>query len=664
MQAPHFHSLQANLSEIYAALHSKPDQDELPLEAASSTRVYYKGCLTGQFFQISNQVWQWIQPHQTALSLENVLQLIITSLFDQAVHCAYGARQRRIWNNMRQIDQIWKDTLQPKDFAEQRDRYASYLAEEHEGSVEADNPIYLVEFEERGRILLSAQEEKAIRHTIVNFHQATYVFWSLFIQDEEDNAFIRQPLMHLLKNVSTLTDRPLFKALEKEGSWVQMEGIMQQAIPVDLLAKLKGEYSLTVAENRHLKRWLHTLNQRQEFISPKLFSSILQEIMNVIQLQGSSTLTLPDLLSWLDQQGCPLLFREDSPHLYWREKLSPGDKIDCNGKELVLGKQLSPPKLINDRFKIFDLENYPDYVVKIANNRLLLLMEAQKASNEEEHWGVRLVETIENLEEDEDSFTSGLDHQGRCIVLEKLSSPFSDIEWTSTEFKLTKEDERGALVLANHLYCMVQWKAAPQNLSLSHLMFDKEGDLKSTRPLKKGAANYNEWEAFCEKGAKGNPYVLNFLMYVSQLNEHPVAVFYREAVEHVLKTGKTNLIGRTLPLGHRQDFYNQHIKKLCAQALELRENCLKIVVAQLRIKGEYSLKREARLQQSAADKLLKFYLSSPTPGRFAPDLEQQVIGSMDRSSIVIPLHLPDDVEDYYQEKIELMIKYNEAASKE
>src|SRR4051794_5028570 len=109
MQAPHFHSLQANLSEIYEALQSKPDQDALPLEAASSTRVYYTGCLTGQAFKISHQAWQWIQPPQTVLSLENVLQSIITSLFDQAVYCAYDARQRRMWNNMRQIDQIWKD---------------------------------------------------------------------------------------------------------------------------------------------------------------------------------------------------------------------------------------------------------------------------------------------------------------------------------------------------------------------------------------------------------------------------------------------------------------------------------------------------------------------------------------------------------------------------
>lgn len=661
MQGVHFHSLQSNLSEIYAALQANPDKDKLSLEVASATSVYYKGCLTGQIFETYYQAWQWIQPSQHAYSLEDVLQKIITSLFDQAVHCAYDARQKRIWHHMRQIDQIWKSSLQPKDFVDQRERYASYLTEELKGSIESHSPIYLDDFDKRTSSPLNAQEEKTLRHTIVNFHQATHTFWSLFIQDGEDNSVVREPLMHLLKNSSTLVDRPLFKALKKEGRWVQMEGIMQQSIPIDLLAKLDGFHRLTVAENRRLKRWVEGLNHHQGSISPKLFSSILNEIMNIIQLQGSSALTLPDLLSWLDQQGCSLLFREDFSHLNWRDRLRSGDKIECNGQELILGEQVSSKKLINDRYKIFELENYPDYVVKIANNRLLLLMEDQKASSEEEHWGIRLVKTIVNLGEDEDSFVSGLDQQGRCVVIEKLFSPLSDIVWTSKDFKLTKEDEKVSLALASHFYCMVQWKATPQNLSLSHLMFDREGDLKSIHLLKRGPANYNELEALCQKVANGNPYILSFLIHVSQLNKHPIAIFYRETIDHVLKNGKTDLIGRTLPLGYRQEYYNQHIKELCAQALELREICFKISMSQILMKGEYSLKYEEKLKKSVANKLLKLYSLSPTPGRFASDLQQQFTEDLEKSSTVFPSHLPlsKDVKDYYHEKNETMIKNNE-----
>lgn len=662
MSEVHFSELQHNLSEIYAAMHAKPKNGQLQLAAAFSSCVYFQGYLTGRIVKFLNKIWSRIYPPRESLVVEKITNLAVTTFFDHAVHFAYDVRQRRIWNQMREIDESWKNSLHPPNFAKQCRRYEDYLLKELRGSVEADNPIYLDDFIEKGKIAANPQEVKEWRHAIINFHQATHLFWSLFVKNNKDNIELKKPIKDFLQPHSTLADRPLYKALKKEGRWVQMEGVMQQSIPVALFAKLSDPKSLTVNENKRLKTWIQTLNQCQKSISPKLFVCVLKEVMNVIHLQGSSSLTLAELLLWLDREGCQIIHQEDPAHMDWREKLRAGDVIECNGKQLILGKQLSPDKLIDDDFKIFELKNYPNYVVKIANNRLRLLLENQKAKNEEEHWGVRLVETIANLEQDKNkSEIHGLDDQGCCVVQEKLSSSFAGHSWLSHKMELNQEEEDKALIFANHLFCMHQWKATPQNLSFAHLMWDKNGNLKSTRLLKKGGANYNEWEAYCEKAANGNIYVLNYLMHVSKLHEHKVGVYYREAIEHTLKTGKTDLIGRPLPLGHRQENYNQHIKKLCAEAQEIRESCLKIVIAHLRKKKQYSYQQESKLQKLVADKLLQIYRASPMPGRFLPDFKERVIAGFTGHDIELPiLPTPKDFQDYYQEKHLLMMKYNQA----
>lgn len=660
MPSIHFRDLQHNLSEIYAALHAKPKDGPLQIEAVSSSSLYFQGYWSGRIIKFLDKIWSWICPPHAPVLVEKILNLSLTTLFDHAVHSAYDVRQRRIWNHMREIDEIWKNTPQPPDFGKQRERYEHYLSKELQGSLEANSPIYMHDFDQRGQKLAGAHEVIGWRHTMINFHQATHLFWSLFVKNKEKNHEILKPLMHRLQPHSTLTDRPLYKALKREGRWMQMEGIMQQSIPVALFAKLSDPKTLTVNENRKLKLWVQALNRCKKSISSKLFSSVLKEVMNVIHLQGSSSLTLPDLLIWLDKEGCQIIHREDSAHLNWREKLLPGAAVECNGKRLILGAQLSPNKPVDDVYKIFELKNYPDYVVKIAHNRLQLLIDDQMAKSEEGHWGVRLVETVENLEDiEDDGDIHGLDNHGRCVVLEKLSSPFQSHLWSSKKMELSQDDENKALVFANHLFCMSQWKATPQNLSLSHLMWDKEGVLKSTRLLKKEDANYNQWEEFCEKAANGNLYVLNFLMNVSKLNEHKVGIYYREAVEHTLKTGKTDLIGRALPLGYRQEIYNEHIKKLCAEAQKLRHNSFKMILTELRKKRDYTDQQEVKLQQQVADKLLEYYRASPLPGKFLPDLKTRVIAGFTKHDAEFEF-LPDaeDFQDYYQEKHQLMMDYN------
>ncbi len=306
--------------------------------------------------------------------------------------------------------------------------------------------------------------------------------------------------MHLILSDSLLVNHTLFKILKKEWQWVQMEGIMQQAIPIDLLAKINDLKSLTVNQNRELKLWVQALRQHQEVISPRLFASVVHEIMNVIHLQGTCSVVLSIFCFGSISKSAKFSIKRISHTWIGVKNLLPGDKIKCNGKELVLGNPLGAEKWVNNVYKIFELKEHPDWVVKIAHNCWLLLLDQKK-----EHWGVRLVQTVQNIETDGSKpNVSGLDSYGRCVILEKLNSSLASHTWISRKSVLAPEDEKVALVFANHIHYMSRYNITSPDFSLDHLMWDKNSQLKSTRPLKKGPGNYNEWESYCIKLAQEN----------------------------------------------------------------------------------------------------------------------------------------------------------------
>lgn len=648
-----FHTLHANFTEIYAAMHAQPDTGApLPLEATSYTTVRYQKSWIGQFVIAWHRIWRWIL-HELAPTLDKTLQTI-TKIFTHAVLAAYEARQERIWQGMHMLDSAFTAPT----LLEQRTRYALFLTDDLKESWWGNDPLYLKKFDKRKLALLDQEKEIQLKHVGINFQQATYNFWEFILKNQDKDicsSFLELALPSAVQEkTSPLLDRSFFKTLKKEFRWLHFESVLEQPIPLVPLAKLHDPSSLTMQERKQLTDWVKAINHHQKKLSPKLFAVVLAEALNVIQLQGGSTVTLQDILYWLFQQGCALVEHECPKHMDWREKLGPGSLIECNGKELELGQQLSPDKEIDDVYKIFELEEYPDYVVKIANNRFRLLIEAKQVEDEQAHWGVRFVNTITDLDG-----VSGLDQKGFCVVQEKLTCPFADYEWTSDNTILTKEDEEYALVLANHLYCMQQWQASSQNLSFKHLMWDAEGVLKTTRPLKKGPPNYIEWEDKCIKAAKKNVHILNFLMHVTKFYEHEMADYYRQAVEYTLESGEIDLVERPLPIGHRESYYEQHAQQLCQQALTLRKTCCKQVIAHVR-KEQNTHKLVNQIETSAINQLLTMYRSCSTPGRLSDDLQKEVISIFVKKSAPFISQSSDADKAYYQSKHDLMMKYNQA----
>lgn len=641
--------LQANFAEIFAALDAAVEGQPLPLFSTSSSKIYYRGTWLGRAIH-----WMWAS--RDPLALDEAMKTIMTNCFNGCLERAYEGRRKRLWHHVRQIDRTLNSNISDAVLTAKIDRYVQFLTNESPRLPKV----------RRSAEPLTEDEERAHRHQTCNFHNAAYEFWSLFIKDDP----LKNLLMPFLEPASLLTNRSLFKAMTKEDRWVQLEGEMQQSIPIALFSKLHNPQSLTVNENVRLRSWVQRLNACRTSLPIDLIAKVFKEVIKIIRIQGDSPLTYADLIFWLDQQGCQSVREEDPVHLDWRAKLRPGETIFCNGIKLVLGRQLSPEKEIDDHFIVFELANSP-HVVKIAHNRFLLMVEDKQSNIEKMHWGFRLVEKIKNInEEGNEEIIDGLDEKGRCVVLEKLEVPFDRYKWTSTAPKLTQEDENYALPFANHLFCMKEWWASAQNLSLDHLMHDKMGVLKSTRLLRKGSPNYNEWEGHCIAAARGNPWVLSFLMHVSKLKDHPVAKFYQGAVEYTLKTGQTDLIGRDLPLDHREEVYERKVIELCNTAKELKKMCFEYVRSALQKtkKDPYSHEQKPQLEQEITRRLIQVYQASLTPGHLPYDETLEVIkasfaSDADWRSSKWTASTINFLEyrAYYDEKFDLMISHNKKA---
>jgi hypothetical protein len=663
-----FAALQINLRVIHSSLQSSAIREAPTLSTTASYSTPYlldEANWESRILKVWDRVRSiWFQSQVKPIPVHGAITLTLTTLFDQAVKQVFLARQKRIWTQIRQIDQISGQAFSAKVKLEQRDRYEKFLSSELEGSFDTDNHLFTVmeAFDSERKAMLTESEVSNLRHAALNFHHAAGFFWSIIINGNEEGASLRMKLDGMIEPSSMLLDRSLYKALKRERRWVELEGIMGRSVPISLIAKIALEGRFTYNEKELLLSWVRALKEYRASISFKLLSSALVEAMNVIYLQGSSSLTLIEFLDWLDKQGCPIVSWEDAAHMGWRDSLKQGHTIECNGKKVVLGRQISPVKLAGDVNKVFEIEGHPHYVVKLAHNRFCLQIEEMRKKSDREHSGVRFVERVKEFPGNcAGLHVDGLDRLGRCVVLEKLGSSLENDVWASEEKELEEEDRKRALVLANHIYCMSHWMSTPSVLSLSHLMWDSRGVLKSICILRKEPFHYNILESHCVMIAKDNRFILHFLMHVSQLIQHPVASYYQEAVVYTLKTGEINLHQNPLPKSHRLNDYKTKGEALCAEALELRRTCFNEAEAQFRASIGYAQDQVDVLKKEVANRLVRFYLASPTPGRICSSIKEDAIDSYSHKDESQADSF--DEKTYYGQQHHLMMENNKAKTK-
>lgn len=517
--------------------------------------------------------------------LIDVIKYTVTTLFDQRIHDIDNLCQLCIHDWKQQMDQAFLELAVAPD--------------------EAERPSISP---------LSRNAWANARNQITQCRQETKKFWKLFIHPRASN-----PSLHLIQPFlsanSTLLDQKLYKQLDDAYHLIRLEGILEEKIPMAALAQLsQPNPQLTSPNLSKLNKWISAINRHQPNLSLKQLEKSMREVARLISSTGKASINEVDLIVLLGAYGCRLVEEKDVEYVKWREALKPGDPIECNGKCLILGELLGDCKE-QDNYKVFNVEDHPEWVIRIGDNRFKLQLDAFKALKPYWHHGIPLAKTIKNIGTDEGKI-NGLDQQGRCAVVQKLGPALNTHIWSNIdpeEGYLVEQDQALLLRLASLIYCMSQWDRMPEGISPQHLMLDSKQVLKTTHLLKQGAFDYNQFEQFCEDIAQRHPPITACLVYISQLNKHPVAIYYRNAISFALKTGQTRLIGSTPLLDEKKDFYHQQAELLSQQALQLRQECYDQIK-----------------QEEVYERLSYFYLASPTPGRLSPSLKDQVIESFSK----------------------------------
>jgi len=690
-----------SLSEIYTALHNMPSNDKLPNEAAvsklhklplyaTSFFVCFQNCWTGFIIKTIHRFWRLIYPSDQTALMKKTLDLIINTWFPEDVQEAYLARITRIVHSIRVIGNNKK--IDQQVFEQQKARLNSYVLKENPNT---NLTTRVNEIFESVTKPLDGYQIKNLQNKVIWLRSVSDPFWTLFLRkrvvnQKDDDAIIREPLVEsgIVGTNSVLWDHDVYTALEKDALKGQMESVMQQEVPINLIARLSELNDFNPSEYSQLKDWIEGLNKQDISISD--FIKIITEVIEIIDIEGYHSVTLPDLLHWLSQNGCKIMEKDDRVQVRLMKSLKPGDTIECNGKALELGEEIKSAS--NGKNRTFALKDYPNFVVSVPSNRFVTLLEEKNADS---HFGFRLVNNIQNIETEDMPSVSGMDSLGRCVVQEKLSPFFVQGGWTSTNDRLTPKDEKRALALANHIYFMMQMKKVPRQFSLDDLGWSSDV-LKSVRFLEKDDhLNYNDLEEFVIKASQGNPFVHDFIRHVSTLNQHKISEHYRQVLVDTLLNPKSDLSLWNLPSEFKLDIYESHLKALCKQAEELKERCCDTLFAyyeelesdkkndkqksgrslsfrQQEMNHSYLDQHESKMRQIISEHLAETYSNQSATGRFMPGFEEQFIKKFKATYPSIEKLLrenksrpvPDLTEKnrYYKEQFEKMMHFNRISS--
>lgn len=299
---------------------------------------------------------------------------------------------------------------------------------------------------------------------------------------------------------------------------IDLEGISQGPLPLYIFKKIMRKKPLNSFENKELDRWIKKIN------GLKIPVHILHKGLSSLCLQykkPSETHSPEKLELSLEERGCTILQCDDPKHLKWRQKAKKDTSFQIDQKQLTLKSELFPTsnKATQDVTHAYAVDN-DAYIALIAQNRAAL--------------GLRnLKHTSANTCGIECASFIGITKDERIGLLERLK-PIDSKQWTSTESKINPQDTPLITALSDLLKAMVQQNLTISPLSLDTLMIDKNGRLKSTKPLKELPFDFNAIDDFLRACSGNNTTIFEHLLKLSGLPTHPTALFYRDIVSNAV----------------------------------------------------------------------------------------------------------------------------------
>jgi hypothetical protein len=406
-----------------------------------------------------------------------------------------------------------------------------------------------------------ASEMAAYRKELTEASEAFFPFWKLCsLSKYKDHLHLLHAYASELGTPLSMVQEKHFSPLKQTQSLIDLESHTGMPVPILALAKLGHSLELSVKDKQAIQKWIEKLNQVKDHLSMKTFEGALKEVVHIINLDSRFSLSVHFLDYKLEQFECrcELFDQADIRQLRWRAELRHRSVINGKDKDFFIDKKLSPDKAIGDHYQVYSLIG-EDRVVKTGKNRFELNVEGWKTADENLHWGFKPVKTFE------------VDPEGKWMIQERLDQSLKGISWKSQMAKLDPEDEKKALAVASHLFWMRYQDASPKGLSADHLMFDKEGEIKSIRILKKEKFNYKTIAQFIKEVANGNWYLEKYLWEVSGLTEHPIATFCYNIFEYTIRGGKEKIMFTSQAEGYKEDYIHEHVEELCEKVRQLRE---------------------------------------------------------------------------------------------
>ena len=363
----------------------------------------------------------------------------------------------------------------------------------------------------------------------------------------------------------------LAKVFSRHQKIIDFEGYLGSLLPLPVLYKLSTGAILSRQEDETLTSFAKKIDRNADLMQIHNLNEYLRALVKCFK-KARNNKVKPDLTriaTVLVKRKSAIFNQKDSRHLKWRKKFKPGDKLDCNGIEVVLGEAIGPKASGKDNNLVFEVANAPNLVVVFGINRLILPLKAQLA--EEMSFGIRSAEYIQ------------IEKNGKFALVEKLKTKVSNNQWSSTKYPLNSKDLALLTPISKCIGWFLKQNRTPTHFHPEYLMYDVRGELKCAKYSIQLPFSFIDMENYALVTAAGNPYVYKYLMESSGLLAHEHARYFREVVQAVCEERDPDLYILSQVLKVKDFEYVDRAKELVQEVILMRDRC----IAAIKERGAY-----------------------------------------------------------------------------
>ncbi len=489
------------LQEIYSAAHrQKPNVVASPW----SSSIYDSACGLGRF-------WRWIYK---IVSLCKCLDW-------------HTLEARRMIKATAQTQLVFEKQLE--EITNYVEKYATYVQQCCKGEKSSEDSV------------------TEARNSFIDWQEQVDPFIKLVKngQNRSFNTLLEERFPKILRDLK-LKDSQVHR-LESCLQVVEVEGLFETALPLQMLWKISRNEEISKAEFKGVKKFKKKINKlcKEKQLNAQKLHRLFQAVVELAAEEKKSPKEIARQVAIVEyrlmQEGMKGLFVEDKEHVAWRGSLKEGDAISFNDHIYTLGAQLDlpeqetkrihaaveKPKSLNKNL-VFAVKERSDAVLIIGFNKAMVGTKQIMGQFYKSQGGI--IATAACLD---------VDTEGRFALYERIPHSLSQITWeaTSEKEKLSKRDKEQCKPFIDFAKKCLEKDRTPRHLVPRHLGLDHAMNLKCLRETEDIRLDFNALEELFER-ISNQASVYAYLMKESGLVNHLYAQFYKDMVQYALENEK------------------------------------------------------------------------------------------------------------------------------